>query len=240
MIGWYNVTCNNSKHIVQAQRYLFNKYTAWNPMYLDVKDNPLVNWGKKVASMLPDEPYIIFGLDDFLPIDKMDMLRFADALHIMKTTDLERFELGWGASGKKGFIDRINYIHQDDINGNKIPYLEYGHETPYKVSCQFSIWKTSALKRELNKCTDAWNFEVKGYCKAACFKSGTEVFRWIEESAISGRQKGKINLCGLSAKDEKELLNLELIEKDKIIYGWKGNSQRTEESYGNKYKQYFD
>jgi hypothetical protein len=206
-------------------------------MYLDVKDNPIDNWGKKVASMLPEEPLIIFGLDDFLPIEKMDMIMFADACHVIKTSDIERFELGWGASKKKGFIERINYIHQDDVNGFKIPYLEYGHETPYKVSTQFSIWKTSALKRELLKCKSPWDFEVQGYCKAACFKY--PVLRWIEESAISGRQKGKINLCGLSVKDEKELLNLELIQKDKIIYGWKGNSQRTEESYGNKYKQYY-
>jgi hypothetical protein len=238
MIGWYNVTCNNSKHIVPVQRLLFNKYTQWMPQYIDVKDNPISNWGKKVAEMLPEDEYIVFGLDDFLPIDKLDMDKFLDAYHIIKNSDIERFELGWGASKKQGFINRINYTHQDDVNGHKIPYLEYGHATPYKVSTQFSIWKTTALKRELNKCTDAWNFEVTGYCKAACFND--PVLRWIEESVISGRQIGKINLCGLSLKDEADLLNLGLLNKNQIIYGWKGNEQRTKESFGNKYKLYFD
>jgi len=222
---WVNVSCDNSKHIIDVQRFLFNKYTPFQPRYIRLGNNPIENWGKMVASMLPNEDYIIFGLDDFLPIDRIDMTKLYEALKIMQDNELERFELGYGASKKDGFIDFGNY-------------LEYGETTPYKVSTQFSIWKVEALKRELNKCTTPWKFEINGFVKAGCFKE--PVFRWIEESAISGRQQGKINLCGLSQEDELELVDLQLLDKSKVIYGWKGNNKRTKESYGSKYKEYYD
>jgi len=221
-IKWLNVTCDNSKHIIPAQKHLFKKYAGFEPTYLDVGNNPIDNWGKKVASMLPNDDLIIFGLDDYLPIDYLDNNKLIEATILINTENIERIELGWGASKKNGFIDKVCYVNQDDINGYKINYLEYGKDTPYKVSCQFSIWKTSALKRVLNNCTTPWNFEVKGICKAACFKE--PAFRWIEESAISGRQKGKVNILGLKHSDVKELQNLGHL-KDNLIYGWKGETQ---------------
>jgi hypothetical protein len=224
-IKWYNVTCDNSKHIVKAQQWLFNKYLSTEPNYLDVGSVDINKWGVTVAELLPDDDYIIFGLDDFLPIDKINYNKVEEALQIMIDNNLERFELGWGASKKKGFE-----VEKD--------WLRYGLETPYKVSCQFSIWKTEALKRELNKISTPWAFEINGNCTAGCFED--YAFRWIEESAISGRQKGKVNLCGMTIEDEEELINLNLINKNDVIYGWKGGYKRTKEAFGTKYKEYYD
>ena len=220
---WLNVTCDNSKHIVEVQKWLFNKYVGIEPMYLDVKDTPIDKWGLTVADMLPDDEYCIFGLDDFLPIDfiKIGIQR---TYNIMIERGYERFELGIGARHKVGMIEN---------NG----VLEYGKDTPYKVSCQFSIWKTEALFRELVNCTTPWQFEIKGTSIAACYPNG--IFNYIEESAISGRQKDKINLCGLRLEDENELIKLGLINKNNIIYGWKGNNQRTKDSFGTKYAAYY-
>lgn len=219
-IKWFNVTCDNSRHIISAQKWLFEKYVGIEPIYLDVGNNPINNWGKKVASMLPDDEYIIFGLDDYLPIDKIDNSKLEQAIYLIKEFNLERFELSWGASKKKGFIE----------NGF---VLEYGAETPYKVSCQFSIWKTEALKRELERTTTPWKFEVYGNCKAACFIY--PVLRYIEESAISGRQKGKINILGLKPSDVKELVELKYLNKDNLIYGWKGAAELPADKGGAKY-----
>ncbi len=220
---FYNVTCNNSSHIIPVQKWLFNKYLSCEPNYLDVKDTPVNNWGATVADMLPNDEYIIFGLDDFLPIDTIDYNKLDEALRIVKKHNLDRFELGWGASRKRGFIPQAGW-------------LKYGIQTPYKVSTQFSIWKTSTLKRELKRTTTPWKFETHGFADAGCFNDA--VFRWIEESAVSGRRKGKINLCGLSLEDEKELINLDILDKSKVIYAWKGNENRTIEVYGTKYKKY--
>lgn len=220
---WYNVTCTKTKHIIPAQKWLFNKYVGVEPIYLDVENNDINNWGKKVASMLPNDEYIIFGLDDYLPIDYLDISKLKDAEDIVKMIDYERFELGWGASRKKGFV-------------NYSSHLVYGETTPYKVSCQFSIWKTSALKRELNACTTPWNFEVKGTCKAACFEK--PVLRWIEESALSNRQPNKVNILGLKSSDVNKLQELGHLS-DNLIFGWNGATElpidKTNLQYGFNY-----
>jgi hypothetical protein len=221
---WFNVTCSSTEHIIPVQQWLFEKYVGIEPVYLNVKDTPINNWGKKVASMLPDDKYIIFGLDDYLPIDYLNEYLLTLAMLVIKNKDLERFELGWGASKKQGFEVL------DDV-------LFYGEATPYKVSCQFSIWDTSALKRVLNSCTTPWDFEVNGYCKAACFKE--PVLRWIEESALSKRQSGKINVLGLKPSDVKELQDLKLLGKN-IIYGWKGETEIPLNKGGNKYEFNYD
>lgn len=220
---WINVTCDATKHIIPAQRHLFRKYCfPYLPEYIDLENKPIEDWGKNVAAELPDDEYIIFGLDDYLPIDSINRFAMADAHDILISNSLERFELGVQAKGKVGQIEKWDYI-------------EYGEKTPYSVSCQFSIWKTSALKRELQNCTTPWNFEVHGKAKAGCFKGHAMVC--IEESALSNRQKGKTNLCGLKLEDIKELTELNLV-KD-VIYGWKGNAERTREAYGTKYQDYY-
>lgn len=221
---WYNVTSNNTKHIIPAQKWLFNNYLNDEPNYLDVEDTPIDKWGLKVSSLLPEDEYIIFGLDDFLPIDTINYNKLDIALRIVKENNLDRFELGYGASRKKGFIQERGW-------------LKYGIQTPYKVSTQFSIWKTETLHRELMRTTTPWKFETHGICNAGCFNY--PVFRWIEESALSGRRKGKVNLCGLRLQDEKELINLGFINKEDIIYGWKGTEERLKEFYGTKYKEYY-
>lgn len=221
---WLNVTCDNSHHIVEAQKHLFKKYVGIEPIYLDVKDTPIDKWGVTVASMLPNDEFVVFGLDDFMPIDYLDEVAFAFAKLYMEVYKLDRFELSYGASHKIGF---------ELENG----WLRYGTKTPYKVSCQFSVWRTEVLKRELKRTTTPWKFETHGICDAGCFTF--PVLRYIEESTISGRQQGKINLCGLRLEDENELIELGLIDKNKVIYGWKGTSERTESSYGTKYKAFY-
>ena len=87
----------------------------------------------------------------------------------------------------------------------------------YSVSCQFSIWKTDALKKILQHSTDPWNFETKHKAWAGCFPKGQEAFRWIEESALSKRWAGKINVNGLPAEDVTELVRLGLLDESKLI-----------------------
>jgi hypothetical protein len=223
---WVITTCANSSHIVRAQQWLFKKYVPSADLhYIDLGHEPVETWCMNVLKRLQNitDKYIIFGLDDYLPIDKINMFRLNAALRLMDNYD--RFELGWGASKKQGF--------------NDIGHLEYGRNTPYKVSCQFSIWNTEALRMVLFDIkTTPWKFEVNGYCKAACFRD--PVFRWIEESAISGRQKGKVNVLGLKPKDLDKLIELGYILEQDIIYGWKGNGILPSDKGGRKYAEFYE
>ena len=92
---WIAVTCNNSRHIVEAQKYLFNKYVGKEPIYIDLEDKEIKDWGKNVASMLPNDDFVIFGLDDFLPIDYIDIRQFYNAFVVFNENELERLDRDW-------------------------------------------------------------------------------------------------------------------------------------------------
>lgn len=207
-MNWFIITCDASAHIRPVQEWLFKKYLPEVKInYLNVGNKSVSTWGKNVLTVLPKEgfEYIIFGLDDYLPTGPLDGNRIAEACGIMGMYDLDRFELGYGAHNKKGFIEHHNW-------------LAYGTATPYSVSCQFSIWKLSKLRQILSQATNPWNFETKHHCWAGCFPKGQEAFRWIEESALSGKKwPGKINLNGLPACDVAELVRLGLLDETKLI-----------------------
>lgn len=232
---WTIVTCDATRHIVPAQRWLFDKY-APNAIlhYIDVGSEPVETWGANVLKRLPDDNYIIFGLDDYLPIDHLDQVSLTMAHQVVQNTDLDRFELGWGAV--HGF-NAGKHIKQFSAG---ISYLRYPSNGLYTVSCQFSIWRMSSLRRILKKCTTPWNFEVKHLCNAGCFEK--PVFRWIEESALSGRHPGKINVLGLRPTDLSELVSLGFISRSQIQYGMpKGPVPPFDvNTVGPKYKQFYE
>ena len=199
---WLILTCDATEHISPAQCYLFGKYTTGlDKHYLDLENKPIHKWSRNVLELLKpyDDEYIVFGLDDYLPIDTLDREYFNEVVKIVKRENLQRYELGWGASHKAGFIDKGDY-------------LKYGPETQYSVSCQFSIWNLAELKKLLknNPNWTPWQFEVKGKLqRVGC--NVKPVFRWIEESALSGRHPGKVNILGLRPKDVQELIKLKII-----------------------------
>lgn len=225
---WAIVTCSSSRHIVGAQKHLFAKYApVAELLYIDVVDEPVATWGLNVLKRLPEDEYLVFGLDDYLPIDGLNEQLFNYAFGILKMNGYDRFELGYTASRKPGLVKVRNH-------------LVYGPDTPYSVSCQFSIWRSSSLKGILSSCTTPWDFEVNKKCKAACFSY--PVFRWIEESALSKRHPGKINILGLRPADLEELIRRGMIDKGKIQYGMpKGPVPAFDvNKLGDQYKQFYE
>lgn len=210
----YCITRPSTSFIIPVQEYLMKKYTGYTPAFLNKGETHPDQWCKSVLDQIHKnikEKYFILGLDDHLPTSRMDMLRMVNAAYIIRNNDIERFELGYGASNKEGFIE------------TNIPYVVvYGSKTPYSVSTQFSIWKKDAIIRALEEVDGSpWDFETKGRCKAACFLNGHHAFEWIEEGAISRKKEGKINLNGLPKEDEEYLVEKGFINKEDIIYSWK-------------------
>lgn len=232
---WIIVTCDATRHIMPAQRWLFDKYAPAAMLhYIDVGKEPVETWGKNVVKRLPADKYVVFGLDDYLPIDHLDQVSLELARQVVINSDIDRFELGWGAV--HGYnAGRHLRMHTEGIN-----YLRYPHDGLYSVSCQFSVWRTSTLRRLLGRCNTPWNFETKHFCNAACFEK--PVFRWIEESALSGRHPGKINVLGLRPADLAELISMGLIPRSKIQYGMpKGPVPPFDpKAVGPKYQQFYE
>lgn len=215
---WLIVTCDASAHIRPVQEWLFKKYAPDVALhYLDVHSDPVKTWGRNVIKCLNQIPtiadkYVVFGLDDYLPTSSIDFTKIHEVMGIIGMYDLDRFELGYGAHNKAPFTKGV------DTFVNHGHWLAYSTETPYSVSCQFSIWKLSKLREILSQSTDPWNFETKHKAWAGCFPKGQEAFRWIEESALSGKKwPGKINVNGLPAEDVEELIKLGLLDESKLI-----------------------
>ena len=236
-LKWLILTCDATKKIVGAQKHLFNKYAPNQDLhYLDLGSQPVSTWCANVFELIKnyDDEYVIFGLDDYLPIDHFDTTHFNKVMTLVKNTDIERYELGWGASRKEGFEAKSS-IYGD--------YLKYGKTTPYSVSCQFSVWKLSVLKSLLRRNPNwtPWNFEVKGrLAHAAC--NYKPVFRYIEESALSGRHPGKINVLGLRPRDVEELIELNLIKREDCQYGMPKGSVPpfNPKKVGIKYQEFYE
>lgn len=195
-----------------AQQWLFKKYApAAELVYIDLGKNDINNWGKDVSAQLPADDFIVFGLDDYLPIDYLDSHRLYMAREVVRLTDIDRFDLGSETHSRfnKGRLTRVG--------AREYAYLRYPAGGLFTVSCQFSVWRTATLKRILGACTTPWNFELKHQCNAATFQE--PVFRWIEESALSSRHPGKVNVMGLRRDDLAELIGMRLIDPTAIQFG---------------------
>lgn len=217
---WHIVTCDKTRHIIPAQQYLFSKYVPEADIeYIDVANKDTEGWTHHVLEGLKTtDEHIVFGLDDFLPIDHYTLV---DIPHYR----FDRIELGWGGSRKGApLADGFNLYRQDEL---------------YRVSCQFSIWRTEALIELLQTKRSPWKFETKGELNGNVLSVSDNPFRYIEESALSNRQPGKVNLCGLRVNDIFELFRMGHVKEDDIVYGWAGNEYRTRESYGKKYAEYY-
>lgn len=238
-------TCDNSRHIVGAQKHLLNKYVDYdfNYHYLDLGSRNVKRWCGNVLdeiNKLELSEFVVFGLDDFLPIDYFNRGLFFEAMQIMRYSNMDRYELGWGASRKQGFLSEEVFISQGHPFNETQPYLRFSKDMMYQISTQFSIWRTSSLINVLTNHRDwsPWQFEIYGRLnKAGCRRE--PVFRWIEESAISGRRPGSVNVLGLRPSDVDELCNKGLLDRRSLIYGWKGGNKWSLELAGPKYKEYY-
>ena len=255
-INFYVITCDKTAWILKAFSHLTNKY--WKRKYnvLGFKKHPglpgnyiftsmanvqknIQNWTRDIYNVLKHETneFLFFGLDDYLPIDKFNKELFNMVFEYMKeNTNVGRYELGYGAAMKKEI---------QLINGTM---FKYGHDAPYRVSCQFSLWRTEYILKFLNHSWNPWEFEVKGSHQSN--NDGWEIlgtlgeyaWRWIEESALSKRHPGMINVLGLKPQDRDELIELEYINPEKIQYGMsKGDNPKELDisKVSNKYKQFY-
>lgn len=195
---WIVVTSEETRHIVPAQQHLFKKYAPQVELqYVDLGREDVTMWCTNVLSRLTfEDEYIVFGLDDFLPMGPFSQEKFEDALYLMNEVKFDKFELGWGPGKNKGWFE----FQHDDFK-----YLLCGPNTSYSCSVQFSLWRLKSLKELLNAHGSPWHLEVKGECKAGAFKE--PVFRWLESSALSNKRwPGKTNVLGLKRDDILEIL----------------------------------
>jgi len=235
-INHYIITCDKTNHVLNVTIPLLDKY--WNISksvkivgfskpdielpndyeFISMKptQESIDDWCKDIYSVIQNDPneFIIFMLDDFLPIDYVNteiLNYFYDEL--TNNSNLVRCGLG---------IDMSFLPYRIIETFDNYSVFELSQQSPYRITTQPSIWRKEYLLNFLSRSTNPWNFETQNNPmddKRIISTVGNHTFRYVEESALSGRHPNKFNILGLRHDDIKWLLGKGLLDKNKLQYG---------------------
>jgi hypothetical protein len=195
------------------------------------------SWCKYLKDYLSkiNDKFIIFGLDDYFLSKKINLKATLDMLSFLKKHD--------NAIGAKlGITPSQRHWDYNLKKGTHIYIMK--NNALYPVTTQLTIWKRSYLIQMLScykkiknfipyrKIRTPWEFENNGseYAQKKLYKViGSKKMPWkyCESSALSSRQKNKINIFGLQYKDANTLINKKFLNKKDLILGqWVGKVKK--------------
>jgi len=236
----YIITYDKSLFFLKTTAHQFNKYWGdWQRVIVLGYKKPAFNlpknfefismgkdqgpndWSRPIYEILKkvSDEYIFFTMDDEPAIDHLKPHILEDLFGRMKKDDkIVRAGIGFGPSQRP---------HLYNLKERKIDYdiYELKQSAPYRITTQFSLWRTQYLLKYLNKKQSAWDFELKGSEAAKKDEKvilGTArdfAFRWIGHGSLSRRNNGKVNLLGMRLSDIKELVAKKKLDKSLIQFG---------------------
>jgi hypothetical protein len=218
------LTCDKTRKIIPAQKWLFNKYIKYpfDYIYIDLKSEDINTWSTNVLNKIShiEDEFIGFGLDDYLPISNFDSEVFNHMMGLMKKDkEIVRYEIGHTT------VPHTLIKEKDDFNIKEIP-----QNADYRMSCQFSIWRKDYLFKMLSYNCTPWEFEQtvsqisKGDGKKMILTDKRWALRWIRQSALSGRHPEKVNVLGIKMNDIKSMVKENLLNEEELQFGmWVGN-----------------
>ena len=184
---------------------------------LDTWTRNLYNYIKNI-----EDEFVVFTLEDLLPIRSIDYKLFDVGLMLMNDNKLiGRYELGTGHCWHYGIIPINPYFY------------EYGEKSLYRISTQTSIWRTEYLLQYLNNNWTPWQFEVEGSKIAqddfhnVIATQHKYALEWVH-SALSSKYPDMINVAGIKHDDVEEMIALGLLDRNKLQLGIDINSPRYE------------
>jgi hypothetical protein len=236
-------TCDSLSYILRPYAWLMDKYClGWNDIQvlgysvfpqlperfhcvsLAPEQIGLNSWTRNLYNYFVsiDDEFVIFGLEDFLPVCPFDMDVLMTAFAIMvKDPNIGRYELGTGHCWHKETTDIYT--------GKNFTVYEYGFDSLYRISTQNSIWRRRYLLQYLNFDRTPWEFEVEGSREAqhdgveVIATHGRSAWRW-DFSALSGKYPDKVNIEGINRDDIEQMIGLGLLQRDKLQVGIELNS----------------
>lgn len=256
---FYIVTCDKTAWILQSFSFLASYF--WKRPYtiLGFKNCSNLSSDYSFISMADEQKdiklwtryiydtlkydcneFVIFGLDDYLFIDHFNQEVFDHVISLMKADkSIVRYEMGWGAARKKKL---------ELYDTGKVNVFKYDQEAMYRISCQISVWRTEYLLKYLDNNWTPWQFEIEGSKQAMndgkniICTVGDYSLRWIEESALSNRHPGMVNVLGLRPDLIRDCIEKNYFTVDQIQFGMpKGPASKyyTPELAGKKYGKYY-
>ena len=227
-------TSDNSSHILPSFAWLLDKYVPeidevivlgygtfpelperYTTVSLAPKQRSADEWSTRLFEYfgsIKDE-YVLFGLDDFLPTRPMDIELLLKVTKYMVKNNAMRYELGVGHSWHQYTLPVDDLIYQ------------YGQNSLYRISTQFSVWNRNYLLKHLAGKLDAGDFEKRGSEQAMndnqliIATRGMIAWDWVQAGALSSRHPNKINVLGINHEDVEQMIELGLLERDKLQLG---------------------
>lgn len=237
-LPFYIITSDATSDILPTSCFLFNKYWGSNQefkvlgnhepkwtmpenfKFIKIKnENNIQKWTRYIYEYIKNNEtaeYFLFSLDDYLPNANL------------KPEILENI-LSYAKKTKK--VGRISLARLDvekwEIVENSLGYdiVELKTNSPYRISCQISIWNREYFLKYFEKDWTPWQLELEGskYAQTDGWKVlGTNrdwAFGWLEESALSGRWPGMVNVLGLQLEDIKYCLEKKNLKLEQLQYG---------------------
>lgn len=229
-----------SKKILAASSYLMNKYlpSEFEIFFLNYGDysGELVtgsyvslddeqrggseSWSRYLVDYLSkvQDDFIIFGLDDYLLSNPIDLESYRELLDYM----MDDYSIGAAKLGISPGYRKNDY----DILEDHVYMLK--REANYSATTQLCIWRRHFLIDVLSRVRTPWQFELVGsdYIKGTGAKiigSLKMPLRYPEPSSISSRHPEHISVFANRVGDVEECINLGYLEESDLIMGqWIG------------------
>jgi hypothetical protein len=242
-----------SKKILAASSYLLKKYMPgeFDFFFLNYGDYigelitghyiPLDSeqkggsdsWSKYLVEYLSKvtDDFIIFGLDDYLLSNFIDLGAYQDLFDYMK----DDYSIGAAKLGISPSYRVSDYEMLDD----HVYVLK--KKANYSATTQLCIWRRQFLIDVLSRVGNPWQFELMGSeyigsTGARIIGSLKMPLRYPEPSSISSRHPGKISVFGNRVSDINECIKLGyLTERDLIMGQWIGSTKTYSECKGDPY-----
>lgn len=239
-LPFYIITSDATSYILPATCHLYNKY--WNIAggqqfnilgnnppdeklpenfrFIQIKrENNIQKWTKYLYNYILNsetEKFFILTLDDYWPNTYLNQ----KILNELLTYAEGHKKVGRIALGVLD-IEAHNIVKEYD--GYSI--VQFKSDTVYRLSCQTSVWNREYFLKYFQHDWTPWQLELTGSKMAK--NDGWEIigtdgdctFKWMEESALSGRWPGMINILGLRQEDVKYLIENKLVNSNKLQYG---------------------
>ena len=233
-------TSDKTSHILPAFEFLMDKYCPelsdiyilgysvfpklgdkYRCISLHHEQKSIQDWCGRLHDYIAqfDDEYVIFGLEDLLPVQPIDYEIFNAGYGIMKmNSQIARYELGIG-----------HCWHVDITPIENSPFYLYGKKSLYRISTQWAIWRRAYLLEYLKHGWSAWDFEIEGSRIAAT--DGRDVmcgnfahaWHWVH-SALSGKYPDKVNVMDIKRSDIEEMIALGILDRSKLQVGIELNS----------------
>lgn len=129
------------------------KYKDWDIKTFNLyKPGETVAWGKRLIETLKkiDSKYILFMLDDFFLLEKVDQKRIEECI-------------SWMDSDKNISVFSFWRTHQPNIKDGKYPHFEKRPQCgEYRLNCQAAVWRREKLISYIRPHESPWDWELLG------------------------------------------------------------------------------